>query len=124
MSDKKKVVLVGWEPEVLDYTKIPNMTAEKVRSMLEADRDNLRSEGYDADIFYISSSETAFDCVSEALKKTSYDAVLIGAGVRRADEHFIVFEQLVNAVHQNAPNTKICFNTNPGDTAEAIKRWV
>ena len=33
------------------------------------------------------------------------------------------FERLVNAVHESAPRAKICFNTNPGDTAEAIQRW-
>lgn len=30
----------------------------------------------------------------------------------------------MNTIHQKAPpSSKICFNTNPADTVEAILRW-
>jgi hypothetical protein len=35
-----------------------------------------------------------------------------------------LFEKLINVVHQNAPTAKLCFNTKPSDTAEAVQRWV
>ena len=47
-----------------------------------------------------------------------------GAGVRTIDEHFLVFEKLVNAVHQNAPAARIFFNTDPSNTAEAVQLWI
>jgi hypothetical protein len=124
MSEKKRVVLVGWNPEVVDYSKWPGLTPEKLRAALEGDRDNLNSLGYEAELLYINDAETAYDTVSDALSKTEYDCILIGAGVRTIDEHFYVFEKLVNAVHQSAPTAKICFNTNPSDTAEAVQRWI
>ena len=34
-----------------------------------------------------------------------------------------VFERLVNAVHRAAPQARICFNTKPTDTAQAVQRW-
>jgi hypothetical protein len=49
---------------------------------------------------------------------------MIGAGVRKIDRHFLLFERLVNVVHEHAPRAKLCFNTKPDDTAEAVKRWV
>ena len=124
MSETKKVVLIGWNPEVVDYSKWPGLTPEKLRAALEGDQNNLNSLGYDAELLYINDVETAYDTVSNALNKTAYDCVLIGAGVRTIDEHFLVFEKLVNAVHQNAPTARICFNTNPSDTAEAVQRWI
>lgn len=124
MSEKKRVVLVGWNPEVVDYSKWPELTPEKLRAALEGDRDKLNTLGYEADLLYINDAETAYETVSDALSKTAYDCVLIGAGVRTIDEHFFVFEKLVNAVHQSAPTAKICFNTNPSDTAEAVQRWI
>ena len=124
MSARKKVVLVGWNPDVVDYSKWPGLTPEKLRTALEGDRDKLNSLGYSAELLYINATDTAYETVSNALADTTYDCVLIGAGVRTVDEHFIVFEQLVNAVHQSAPSAKICFNTNPSDTAEAVKRWI
>ena len=124
MSETKKVVLVGWNPDVVDYSKWPELTPEKLRAALEGDQNNLNSLGYDAELLYINDVETAYDTVSNALNKTAYDCVLIGAGVRTIDEHFLVFEKLVNAVHKNAPTARICFNTNPSDTAEAVQRWI
>ena len=124
MSEKKRVVLVGWDPEVVDYSKWPGLTPEKLRAALEGDRDNLNTLGYEAELLYINDADTAYDTISDALSKTVYDCVLIGAGVRTIDEHFFVFEKLVNAVHQSAPTAKICFNTNPSDTAEAVQRWI
>ena len=116
--------MVGWNPEVVDYSKWPGLTPEKLRAALEGDRDNLNTLGYEAELLFINDADTVYDTISDALSETVYDCVLIGAGVRTIDEHFFVFEKLVNAVHQSAPTAKICFNTNPGDTAEAVQRWI
>ena len=121
---EKKVVLIGWHPDVVDYSKWPGLTPEKLRAALEGDRDNLNSMGYAAELLFIESADTAYDTVTGKLSGQDYAAVLIGAGVRTVDEHFLVFEQLVNAVHASAPTARICFNTNPGDTAVAVQRWV
>jgi hypothetical protein len=91
---------------------------------LEADKSNLNSLGYEANWCFLVDAESATDNVTQALNKTAYDCVLIGAGDRLDPEAFIVFERLVNAVNAAVPNAKICFNTNPSDTAEAIKRRV
>ena len=124
MSEQKKVALVGWNPEIVDFSKWPGLTKEKLLAILEGDRDKLRSLGYQADILFIQDAKSAYDTVVNALNETTYDCIQIGAGVRTIDEHFLVFEQLVNAVHQSAPNAKICFNTNPSDTAESVQRWI
>jgi hypothetical protein len=36
----------------------------------------------------------------------------------------LLFEKLVNVVHEQAPHTKIAFNTAPEDTAASVQRWV
>lgn len=38
-------------------------------------------------------------------------------------EHLLLFEKLLNLVHAQAPGAKICFNTKPTDTPEAVQRW-
>ena len=124
MSGKKAVVLVGWDPDVVDYQKWPELSPEKLRAALEGDRNKLISLGYEADWLFIDSADTASDVVADALKRKSYDCVLIGAGVRADQDHLLVFERLVNAVHHYAPQASICFNTDPSDTAEAVQRWV
>ena len=48
MSKSKRVFLVGWNPDVVDYSKWPGLTPEKLRAALEKDRDTLNSLGHDA----------------------------------------------------------------------------
>jgi hypothetical protein len=60
---------------------------------------------------------------SEHLRRRSFDCVLIGAGLH-APERLLLFEKLLNVVHAHAPTAKICFNTTPADSDEAVQRWV
>lgn len=124
MNEKKRVALIGWNPEVVDYSKWPDLTPEKLTAALEAGKNKLNELGYEAKLLYIDDAESAYDVVKNALVEERYDCVLVGAGVRTAPEHFIVFERLINAVHEFAPKARICFNTNPKDTAEAVQRWI
>jgi len=52
------------------------------------------------------------------------DVVIIGAGVRKDDDHFLLFEKLINTIRINRPEAAIAFNTLPTDTIDAVKRWL
>jgi hypothetical protein len=49
---------------------------------------------------------------------------VIGAGVRANPKYFLLFEKLLNVVHDLAPKSRIAFNTKPTDTVEAVGRWL
>ena len=49
---------------------------------------------------------------------------MIGAGVRIVDEYIMLFESLINVVHEQAPSAKVCFDTGPFDLVDAVQRWV
>jgi hypothetical protein len=119
----KKVLLVGWHPSAVNYDKWPGLTPEKLEAGLKADESNLNDLGYKATLGFIYDSETGVAALAEKLQETSFDVVLIGAGVRRDDDHFLVFEQLVNIIHEFAPQARIAFNTGPTDSAAAVQRW-
>ncbi len=124
MSNQNSVLLIGWHPDVTDYSKWPELTKEKLNMALDEARHTLISEGYEARWCFINSVETARETVSEELMKEEYNCVLIGAGVRLDPEAFLIFEELINVIHDFAPSCKICFNTNLSDIAESVKRWV
>ena len=44
--------------------------------------------------------------------------------VRKDDDHFLVFEQLVNTVHEHAPQARMAFNTGPTDSDAAVQRLI
>jgi hypothetical protein len=68
--------------------------------------------------------DTAGSVVETQLRQTAFDCILIGAGVRANPGNFMLFEKLINVVHEHAPQARICFNTSPNDTVDAIKRWL
>jgi hypothetical protein len=119
----KKVLMIGWHPSVVDYSKYPGLDADKLEVALRADEKKLNDLGYDASIGFIFSGDSATDKLVESLKRTAYDVVLIGAGVRKDNDHFLVFEALVNVVHEFEPQARIAFNTGPTDSDLAIQRW-
>ena len=45
---------------------------------------------------------------------------MLGAGLRDS-KHLLLFEKIINVIHADAPGAKICFNSTPADTAEAVR---
>jgi hypothetical protein len=89
----------------------------------DAQLESLRGLGYTVESCLVDTGETAEAVTKLHLDSRTYDCVLIGAGLRAAP-HLLLFEKLLNLVHARAPLAKICFNTTPADSAEAVQRWV
>jgi hypothetical protein len=124
---KKKVLLLGIEPKFIDVNLATSTgwDANRVKAVAQEENNKLTDLGYEPQICFIDLGETAESVVSDRLSRENFDCIMIGAGVRLVPQHTILFEKLMNAVHQKAPpSSKICFNTNPGDSAEAVLRWV
>jgi len=68
--------------------------------------------------------ETAEAVVRDQLEQKRFDYIVIGAGIRTIAGNFLLFEKLINVVHAHAPQAKLCFNTGPTDTVEAVQRWL
>ena len=128
MEQKKSVLLVGIDPVMIDFSSPDfapyNLSADRVMSALLADNERLRGLGYDADLCLTDLGATAERVVEDKVRAKAYDCVMIGAGIRVIPGSFQLFENLINVVHANAPRAKLCFNTKPSDTAEAVMRWV
>jgi hypothetical protein len=121
---KKSVLAIGIEPSLIDFSALPGLTAELVTNSIVAQIERLRVMGYDADSCLIDLGATAEAVASVALGAKHYDCVVIGAELREPQERIELFERIINLVHLAAPQTRICFNTTPDDTAEAVQRWV
>jgi hypothetical protein len=124
MESKKSVLVIGLVPELVDFTPFPGMNAEKVRAGIAAEVAKLAALGFAAQSIYLDLGETAESVLAAALEREPFACICIGAGVRVPPPNFILFEKLINLVHLKAPQAKICFNTTPTDTADAVQRWI
>lgn len=120
----KRVLAIGVEPGSVDYSAMPQLTPELVRNYVEAQLLRLRGLGFEVTSCLIDLDATAEAAVTAALRDESFDCIVIGAGLREPKERLLLFEKVLNLVHQLAPKAAICFNTRPADTTDAVQRWI
>ena len=121
---KKTVLAIGLDPVFVDFAAIPQFTPDMFRGFIDAQLDRLRDLGFDVVSCLIDTGETAEAVTMATLRSTRFDCVVIGAGLRLPPERLMLFEKIINLVHALAPHARICFNTTPADTAEAVQRWI
>ena len=127
MTDKKSVLVVGLDPTLIDFSQpgyAPGMDATKVLAGLKSSEGELAGLGYSVQLCLTDFGDTAEAVLQSQLKQQRFDCIMIGAGVRANPTNFLLFEKLINVVHEHAPQAKLCFNTMPSDTAAAVKRWL
>jgi hypothetical protein len=120
-----RILLLGYVPETVDFSDPalpPGLTAEKIHASIAIAVNQFTERGWESDVCYIRPDETAGPTVVHQLRSTSYDCVVIGAGVRLPPRGLALFEAVINAVHSAAPGAAIAFNTRPDDSAEAAAR--
>jgi hypothetical protein len=122
---QKRILLIGLDPKLVDFSQSRSgPDPEKVRAAGNSAHEVLMDRGYEVQSCLVDLGETAEAVVRQTLSQNAFDCILIGAGIRALVQHTVLFEKVINAVRENAPSAKLCFNTNPGDTVEAVERRV
>jgi hypothetical protein len=117
------VLALGLDPAQMDLSEFPQLTPALVQSFIDAQLERMRQAGYEVHNCLVDLGTTAAAVTETQLRARSYDCVMIGAGLRDVKQ-LLLFEKLLNLVHELAPTAKICFNTSPKDSLEAVLRWV
>jgi len=123
---KKTVLYVGIDPSTIDfsdpaYAPFAHLSAARVQADVDNDLAELNRGNYRAELCFVAVKDL-LAAVQDQLGKKSYDCILVGAGVRSVVKNFVVFEKTINLIHELAPRSKICFNSKPDDSAEAVER--
>ncbi|MFJ4839880.1 hypothetical protein [Streptomyces sp. NPDC088746] len=117
---------IGLHPSALDYTRMPDGLDEAaLTARIAAGNAALREAGFDAVPCLIDTSpDRAEATVRERLREDAFGLAMIGGGVRMAPENTLLFERLVNVLAEAAPGIRLCFNTSPETTVDALRRWI
>jgi hypothetical protein len=119
----KAILALGLDPTCADFSQLPGLTPELIGAFIDSQLERLRGLGYEVESCLVDLGDTAEAVTERCLKSRRFDCIVIGAGLR-ASAQLLLFEKLINLVHAQAPTAKICFNSTPADTAEAVQRWV
>jgi hypothetical protein len=122
-----RVLFVGQAPETVDFSDPslpPGFNAEKIQAGIDLAAAKIAERGWVGDICMITPDAAGISMLEKQLAAATYDCVVIGGGMRIPPKGLVLFEQVVNAIHKEAPGAAIAFNTRPDDTAEAAARWL
>ncbi|MGW3282350.1 hypothetical protein [Nocardia rhamnosiphila] len=124
-SSGTTVLSIGLDPGAVDYSRYPHIDAATLTARIAAGETALREAGFDLVSCQVPADPDAAEAkLRECAADRSFGVAMIGAGVRMAAEHTLLFERLVNVVVELVPGIRLCFNTSPETTIDALRRWV
>ena len=100
---------------------MPEAIRPQIKPAIEATTSQMAAAGVQHKIIFLAPEEGPNKLKAELISSHP-DGVVIGFGVRANANLTPFFEQLVNTVHEHAPQAKLLFNTRPSDTMDAVKR--
>lgn len=129
MANPNTILLIGIDPFLINFTTpefadFPGLTAAKVEAGMKDAMKQLIELDYEVQLCWTDFGQTALSVLEQVFRSKSFDVVLIGAGIRKPESNFILFEKMINTILTFAPQSKICFNTNPMDSVTAVQRWL
>lgn len=80
--------------------------------------------GVETCLFGLDGGDDVVAIVGAALSGRPWECVVVGGGVRTAEDQLELFERVVNLVRQHAPDAAIAFNSTLTDTFDAAARWI
>jgi hypothetical protein len=122
-----RILFVGQKPETVDFSDPslpPGFDAEKINAGIAVALAKIEERGWKGATCMITLDAAGSAMLEQALKGAAYDCVVIGGGLRIRPKSLVLFETVVNIIHEAAPKAAIAFNTRPEDTADAAARHV
>ncbi|MFB6671680.1 hypothetical protein [Streptomyces sp. NPDC056390] len=110
-------LVVGYDPEA-----IPGIDAGALRKGLDEELDRFGEHGIDAAMALVVFGDSAESVLVAALTERPWDVVVVGGGIRKAEQLLPLFEEIMNLIRLHAPQAAIAFNTSGGDSVEAALR--
>lgn len=120
---RPRVLQIGMDPGVIDFSPWPGQDADGLRVRIDAAEATLRDAGFDVVVCLLPGDPDAAESVVRAdLAKRHFDLVEIGSGLRTSHEFTLIFERVVNVVNACQPGATFCFNDSPETTLAAVHR--
>jgi hypothetical protein len=117
------ILSLGLHPSALDYSRHPGLDEVTLTARIAAGEAALHEAGFDIVSCQVPADPDAAEArIRECLAARRVHGVMIGAGLRTAPEHTLLFERAVNLLSSLVPGVVFCFNTSPETTVDALRR--
>ncbi|MFI0486880.1 hypothetical protein [Actinomadura sp. 9N215] len=117
-----RVLVIGLDPYRVPGPWDPRPVVEAIEAGVA--RFAQHGVGVETCLFGLDGSDDVEAVVGGALRARPWECVIVGGGLRTADDQIELFERLVNLVRRHAPDAAIAFNRTPTDIFDAAARWI
>jgi len=119
------ILSLGLHPSAIDYSRYPGLDEAALTARITVGEAALREAGFDIVSCQVSADpDEAEKTIREIVAANPVGVVMVGAGLRMAPEHTLLFERVVNLLNALVPGIVYCFNTSPETTIDALRRGV
>ena len=121
-----RVISIGLHPRVLDYSTMPDGVDEaSLTARIERGNAALLQAGFAVVLCQVETAPDAAEAqIRTQLRRAQFGLAMVGGGIRMIPEHTELFERIVNVLHEVSPGMRLCFNTAPDNTIDALRRWI
>ena len=121
-----RVLSVGEDPATVDYSKTPPKIDEAyIREGLAKAKSDMEARGWEVrECMVQPDAGSAVAALRQELAAGPFDVVLMGGGLKSPPERTEVFEALMNEVRVSSPRSRLAFDSDPHEGAEAVARQV
>jgi len=120
----KKFLLIGLDPESIDYSApgVPaGMTAEKLLGTIKDAQKHFADQGDHLDNCKVKPDGSAEATVTAQLARATYNCILIGGGIQDP-KNMEMFERILNSILRHASGIPIGLVDLPKDAPETVAR--
>jgi hypothetical protein len=118
---KKRILIVGLDPHTITFGPERGLTAESVSATGRVTSEKLEALGHTVESWLVGPDASEAP-LRDLLRERQFDIVLVAAGLRGLPEHTLLFERIMNLIHQGAGRATLCFNNSPANALDAILR--
>lgn len=125
MTDQQltpRVLVIGLDPYHMGGSWDPAPVAAALETGVRRAADH--GVGVQSCLFGLDGGADPTDLVTAALRSRSWECVIVGVGLRKAEDELELFERMVNLARQHAPGAAIGFNATLTDFYETAARWI
>jgi hypothetical protein len=126
LSADTHVISIGLHPRALDFSTLPDGVDESSLTVrIERGNTALREAGFDVVLCQVDTApDAAEEQVRAHVQDSQFGLAMIGGGIRMIPENTELFERIVNVLLELSPGIRLCFNTAPDNTVDALRRWI
>ncbi|MET3803061.1 hypothetical protein ABIB25_000045 [Nakamurella sp. UYEF19] len=117
-----QVLVIGLDPHPMSGRSDPAPVAQSIQTGM----DELVEHGIGTQscLFGLDGRDNPEELITTALRGQPWRCVIIGIGLRKADDELVPFERIVNLVRHHAPHAAIAFNATIPEFYTAAARWI